>query len=197
MNAVAVIEAAVSPAEEWIDRGRTLALLLRYDPETGNLFWLPRALEMFPDERAFKSWNTRYAGKQAFTAKSSAGYHHGAVFGVTISAHRAAWAVHHGEWPSGEVDHINGIRSDNRLANLRDVSTAQNRKNQTRSTANTSGATGVHWCNTWNRWIAKIMVGGKSKSLGHFLTFDEAVEARAKANREMGFDKGHGKERIA
>jgi hypothetical protein len=176
-----------------------LGLLLRYEPETGKLFWLPRPVTMFLDSArsadiSARSWNTRYAGKEAFTAANNHGYLHGTLFGKHEQAHRVVWALSHGEWPAGEIDHIDGDRKNNRLANLRDVTPAENRKNQTRSVKNTSGVTGVHWCTTWNRWIAKVMVNRKTKTIGNFATFEEAVAARAEASRQLGFAAGHGKE---
>ena len=196
-TALAVIPALETPVDfqGWLAEGRNLACLLRYEPETGKLFWLRRPLWMFPDERAWKIWNTRYEGAEAFTAIAN-GYRRGAIFGNTLAAHRVAWAVHHVQWPKGEIDHINGDRSDNRLANLRDVDSAGNHKNMSRASNNKSGVTGVHWCNTWNRWIAKIKVGGKTKSLGQFERFEDAVVARQKAQQELGFDIGHGKEPV-
>lgn len=184
MNALAVIEP------------EKLSTLLSYDPATGKLFWLPRPAEMLLTQKSARTWNTRYSGGEAFTTLNASGYYHGTLFGKTHAAHRVAWALAHGAWPEGEIDHINGDRSDNRLANLRDVSAAENRKNQTRSRANTSGVTGVHWCNTWNRWIAKIMVGRKTTTIGNFATFEEAVAARAVASQAMGFAPGHGKEGV-
>lgn len=216
MNAIATIIPAGAPAttqEEWIDRGRTLAdqrrdveqavvagtglgILLRYDGETGRLFWLPRSRDLFPTDHSWKTWNTRYADEPAFTSKNGCGYLHGAIFGKNYAAHRVGWAIHHGRWPDGEVDHINGDRSDNRMANLRDVTTIENRRNQIRSAANASGVTGVHWCNTWNRWIARIGNKGKMRTIGNYANFDEAVAARLNAERELGFAEGHGKEPV-
>lgn len=187
---------AATSFDDWLTIGRDLARLLRYEPETGKLFWLRRPLSMFPDERAWKIWNTRYANFEAFTSLNPSGYRRGAIFGRTFAAHRVAWAVHHGEWPQGEIDHINGNRADNRLSNLREVDSAGNHKNLSRASNNKSGVTGVHWCNTWNRWIAKIKVGGKTKSLGQFEHFENAVAARQKAQQELGFDIGHGKEPV-
>ena len=180
-------------------RQSELRSLLNYDAETGVLTWRPRTADMFvaktnTAEASARTWNTRYAGKPAFTSRTSHGYLHGSLFGRFFSAHRVIWALVHGEWPASEIDHINGDRADNRLANLRAVTPAENRKNQTRSRKNTSGVIGVHWCNTWNRWIAKVMVGRKSKTIGNYATIEEAIAARAEANASLGFSPGHGKE---
>lgn len=173
--------------------------LLAYDPASGMLVWKHRPISLFRDgyrtaDAEARSWNRRYSGQPAFTSVNNHGYRHGTIFGKSYQAHRVIWAIVHGHWPLGEIDHINGDRTDNRLVNLRDVPPAENRKNQTRSVKNTSGATGVHWCNTWSRWVAKIMVDRKTKVIGTFKSFEEAKAAREAASKKMGFADGHGKE---
>ena len=100
----------------------TLRLVLKYDPETGRLFWRERHHGMFSCERVANSWNARHSGKPAFTAKNAYGYHVGSVNGDILQAHRVAWAIASGKDAPDEIDHINGDRSDNRLSNLRPVS---------------------------------------------------------------------------
>lgn len=93
--------------------------------------------------------------------------------------HRIAWAIVHGRMPEGEIDHINGDRTDNRLCNLRDVPKRLNQLNRPKGARkdNSSGHTGV-----FQRSNGKFraMVGGAKlrKHLGTFETFDEAVRAR-------------------
>ena len=83
-----------------------------YDPETGRFFWRNR--EGFcPQEGAMT------AGKEAFISRKPNGYIYARLMGRAIYAHRAAWAISYGEWPKGDIDHINGDRADNRIANLR------------------------------------------------------------------------------
>src|SRR3546814_1788886 len=76
-----------------------------------------------------KSFNNKHAGKPALVAPSRAGHLCGHVKGIPLLAHRVAWAIHYGEWPNGQIDHINGDPSDNRIANLRDVSALENARN--------------------------------------------------------------------
>ena len=100
-----------------------LRKLFAYDPETGVLTWAHRPVEMFKAghfsaEHNAAKWNTRYAGKTAFTTLCSAGYPNGDVFGIRCKAHQIAWAVYYGEWPDGCIDHINRIRTDNTSATL-------------------------------------------------------------------------------
>lgn len=183
--------------DDWLAQGRALALLLRYDPQTGKLYWRERPRHLFKTDQSWRSWNTRYADTEAFTARDNNGYLRGAIFGTGFKAHRVAWAVFYGGWPEHGIDHINGDRADNRIANLRDVPQSENVKNLSRASHNTSGITGVHWCNTWNRWIAKIKINGKTKTLGQFKNREDAIAARAKANERFGFTARHGQEKVA
>ena len=111
-----------------------LRQIVRYDPEKGTFVWLLRPADHFPggarspQGRALL-WNAKYAGKPAFTSADPRGYFRGEVAGVMIYAHRAAIALMNGEWPAGEVDHINRSKSDNRISNLRVVTHSENRRN--------------------------------------------------------------------
>lgn len=155
--------------------------LLTYDPETGKLFWKPRDVSYFErtsrPEANLKSWNKRFLGKEAFTYLSSDGYRISAIFGRYIRAHRAAWAIHHGEWPSGEIDHINGVRDDNRLINIRDCKHHENMRNGLIRSNNKSGFKGVSWDEEAGKWRAQICYAGKKKSLGRFCSENEAHDA--------------------
>ncbi len=99
--------------------------------------------------------------------------------------------------PSGEIDHINGDRTDNRICNLRDVTSAGNSCNRRRQDRNTSGVTGVAWDKRASRWQARIGLNGKQKYLGYFDSLDEAVAARKAAELELGFHPNHGRAAIA
>jgi HNH endonuclease len=112
-------------------------LLLSYEPLTGKLFWKPRATCFFadgkyPKEREAKRWNSVWAGRPALDCDKGRGWLAGGIFARCCRAHRAAWVIVHGEWPKGEIDHINRVRSDNRLSNLRVVSHAENCQNRSR-----------------------------------------------------------------
>lgn len=171
-----------------------LRKLLRYEPETGKLYWLPRTAGIFADgDRIVAQWNSRLAGKEAFTAVSKQGYRVSRIFNRGYYAHRVIWALHHGEWPKGEVDHINGDRSDNRISNLRNVSRAENCRNTARSVRNKSGAVGVHWHKQTQKWHARIKRDGKTTSLGLFFDFDDAVAARKAAEPRYDFHENHGR----
>lgn len=176
-----------------------LRQLLRYEPDTGKLFWLPRPLTMFRDTEgktaanACGIWNARFAGQEAFITPSSKGYLRGQLFGETTFAHRIIWAIFHAAHPEGFIDHIDHNRQNNRIENLRVVaSCVENGRNMTRSRANKSGHTGVAWHQSAEKWEAYIMVKGKKKYLGLFGAFTDAVAARRQANETNGFHENHG-----
>jgi hypothetical protein len=107
-----------------------------------------------------------------------------------------AWAISYGAWPQGQIDHINGDRGDGRLCNLNDVSQSQNDKNSARQKNNTSGVIGVSFDKSRKRWFA-YAYDAKSRRvfLGRFRNFDDAVEARKKAEKQCGYAKNHGSSR--
>jgi hypothetical protein len=169
-----------------------LRQLLRYAPETGKLYWLPRPASMFKAARDWKIWNTRYANAEALTAPFE-GYRAGTILGKRFTAHRVAWAVHYGVWPIAQIDHINGNRSDNRATNLRDVANTDNRRNMKRPANNRSGHIGVSWSKHTGKWRSAIMVDRLTVVLGYFESKDEAVAARKSAERQYGFHVNHGR----
>jgi hypothetical protein len=170
--------------------------LLGYDPETGILRWKPRPLSSFPNVRIAKSWNAKHAGKVAGSVTAStARYKRKQVWLKTKAyyAHRVAWLITHGEWPAGQIDHINGDATDNRIANLRVVDHTTNMRNTRLPKGNTSGVIGVSWRKDTNKWGARIQVNGKYRSLGYFTDFDDAVAARKAAEVVHGYHPNHGR----
>lgn len=153
-----------------------LRQLLRYEPETGKLFWLPRPREMFATSRAFGLWNTRFAGQEAFTSLNNNGYRHGKVFGIGLLASRVIWAMQTDAWPTEHVDHRDTDRSNNRWDNLRSATHAQNMHNQG-GRRSSSGLKGVHWDKRDRKWRAQIMRDGKKHFLGNFTSAEAAHEA--------------------
>lgn len=101
------------------------------------------------------------------------------VSGRTYRAHRVAWLYMYGQWPADQIDHINGDRADNRIANLRACSNAVNMQNQRNATAKSkTGILGVSFIKQKrkpHRWRAHIKVNKKDIFLG---TFESAQEAR-------------------
>lgn len=179
-----------------------LRQLLRYEPDTGKLFWRERPLEMFKSggsgqEFYWRIWNDRYAEQEVSPMdrpKGSRGYRIVGIFKSKYLFHRIAWKIVTGEDPD-EIDHINGDTADNRWCNLRNVTTAENKRNLAKSTRNRSGCTGVFWNSQFNRWQSFITVGLKTKHLGLHKTKESAIRARKSAEREMGFHPNHGRKK--
>jgi len=169
-----------------------LRQLLRYEPETGELFWCERDASAFPNLRTQMWFKSRFEGREALTADNGRGYKVGNVSGFKMRAHRVAWAIYYGCWPEGEIDHINGRRGDNRIANLRDVSAAENSKNKRPPKKSKSPFPGVRLTATGNRWRATICVDGKIKSAGSYKTLEEAIAGRKAALQKYGYHPNHG-----
>lgn len=108
------------------------------------------------------------------------------VKGVSYQAHRLAWLHHYGEWPEHEIDHINGNKADNRIANLRDVSRKENCENQLRPQRhNNSGFLGVSWAKNEKKWKAQINHHGKKMAIGYFDSPEKAHDAYLSVKREI------------
>lgn len=106
---------------------------------------------------------------------------------LSFTVHRLAWLAMCGEFPSEDIDHINGCRFDNRWNNLRAVDRATNSQNRRRpKSTSTSGYLGVSFSNETGRWAAQIQVKGKNKNLGRrFVTPEAAHEAYLQAKRQL------------
>lgn len=98
-------------------------------------------------------------------------------------AHRLAWFYTQGYFPENEVDHINRIKDDNRLTNLREVTSQCNARNVACLCNNTSSVKGVSWAKANQKWCSKIKVNGKTFNLGYQKSFDEAVCLRLMAEQ--------------
>lgn len=158
--------------------------LLVYDPETGALTWKERGPEWFMNDLRVASWNSRHAGKPAFTARHRAGYAVGEVLGRQYLAHRVCWAIATGKWPVAEIDHINGIRSDNRLSNLREATSSENKQNRAASSGSSSRYVGVCWNRKSEKWQAQIRIEGRLTYLGIFDAEEDAFAAYCAAKAE-------------
>jgi hypothetical protein len=112
------------------------------------------------------------------------GYKRICLDGKLYFAHRLAWLYVHGRWPAYEIDHINGVRDDNRIENLREATSAENHQNLGRQPKNTSGHPGVSWHRFSGKWYARIRATGGRRHLGYFDTAEEAAAAyrQAKSN---------------
>lgn len=168
----------------------SLKTRLLYDPNSGTITWLPRPSSDFKSARAYLAWAARFKNKQGFTANTASGYKMGRFDKVNLLAHRVAWALHYGVWPEGEVDHINGDRTDNRISNLRVVSTRDNARNKRMSARNVTGVSGVYWHKAAGMWCVSI---NKNDRVGYFREFADAVNARKEAELTHGYHQNHGR----
>lgn len=159
--------------------------LLDYDPSIGIITWKSR-----PNQ---PKWNARYAGREAMAGFDRKGYRRSQILGAPVAVHRVIWAMVHGEWPKADIDHINGKKADNRIANLRAVTRQDNNRNKAKRKDNTSGVTGVTWDRSRQAWAARIRHNGRNKALGRFATVEAAAEARERAMREYGYHENHGR----
>lgn len=100
-----------------------------------------------------------------------------------IKAHRLIWAFSHGYFPDGEIDHIDGNPSNNKISNLRVVDRSKNQMNQGLQKNNKSGIKGVHFCNGKGKWVAKINCDKNRLHLGCFDSIEEAAEKRFEAEK--------------
>ncbi len=173
-----------------------LRQLLRYELDTGRLFWRERGPQWFKSTERMKpehfcaSWNKRYANTEA-CSKNGQGYIAMHILGQKHKAHRVCWAIHYGHWPKGHIDHVNHDRSDNRICNLRSVTQAENNKNRPPQ-SNSFGFVGVHKHQSCHRWVASIGHQKKQVYLGIFACVGLAIKARRDAERQLGFHAGHG-----
>ena len=160
-----------------------LKSLLSYDPETGDFTWLVGGRRRQLGEIA---GGPQCVGSEKFYVVIG-------IDGKLYYAHRLAWLCTYGAWPKNHIDHIDQDSTNNRLINLRDVSHAENHKNQKLRNRNTSGVTGVYFHNKAQKWAAQIKANGKYIHLGLFSLKDDAVRARRNAEVEYGFHPNHGR----
>lgn len=116
------------------------------------------------------------------------GYRRIYLDGKNYFAQRLAFLYVHGSWPSLQMDHINGKRDDNRMANLREATSSENKHNQVLSRKNKSGFKGVCWHKSAKKWQARVMLNGKAQYLGLFENIEDAADATREARNKL-----HGK----
>lgn len=144
--------------------------LLDYDPETG-LFR--------------RKVDSRRAKAGQLAGYNSRGYLIIYVQGRNYRAHRLAWLYVHGVWPTQQVDHINGVKTDNRICNLREATNAENNQGRHIRSDNTSGYVGVTQDRKTKKFRAQIKVNGRYYSLGKFVTAEEASRSYLQAKAEL------------
>ena len=145
--------------------------LLSYDPNTGIFCWQV----------------SRGSGKRGLRAgrKNDEGYIEISIDSRFYKAHRLAWLYVHGCWPAEQMDHRNGVRTDNRIANLREATHAENQQNKAIHRNNTSGHPGVYWNKQSRKWQVQMRNAGRFLHLGYFDDFADAVAARVRAKAAL------------
>lgn len=158
--------------------------LIDYNPETGVL-----------------TAKVNFSGRQAGSVIGSQtwqGYYAFSLFGKKCFAHRLAWLLHYGEWPSQPIDHINGIKTDNSIRNIRLCSLSQNQFNKPTQKNNTTGVKGVYWNKRDKRYVASVQFNGKKYSAGHHKDIESAKEAVMKLREKLaGEFTNHGEFELA
>ena len=146
-----------------------IRLHLRYDKKTGE-FW----------------WKIRDSGRQMNKPAGalSNGYVTIGFRGKIYYAHKLAWAVVKGVWASGEIDHRDLNRGNNKWSNLRAATTTQNRCNKPMYRNNKSGFKGVSWHKQHRKWYATLQIERRALFLGLFPTAEEAYAAYVKAAKK-------------
>src|SRR5262249_27099557 len=142
------------------------------DPCTGEFTWLVNA-----------GRHGRVGGAAGHLDESQ-GYVLVGICGESYRAHRLAWFYVHGQWPPQEIDHINGNRADNRIANLRLATDAENAWNASRRSDNSTGYKGVSMYKN-GKFMAYVHKGRKRHHLGYFDTPEAAHAAYVKAAAEL------------
>ena len=138
--------------------------ILRYDPDTGIFIWKLNV-------------GKRLKAGQRAGSNDGRGYIHIKINGKNYKAHRLAWLYMYGQWPKKHIDHINKVKHDNRIENLRCVTNQENLFN--------TDAKGYSWHKASQKWKAKIVLDGKHKHLGLYDTEAEARTAYIKAKDTM------------
>lgn len=149
-----------------------LRAALSYDKETGLFYW------------AESKGRAARVGSVAGSVGPQ-GYVLIRLDGTQYRAHRLAWMHVTGQWPSDQIDHVNGVRSDNRFVNLREASNAENQQNTCRKKPCLSGEVGIDWCKKSRKWRARIRFRGKLIHIGLFNEIESAISARAEAKKDL------------
>ena len=149
-----------------------LKQMLDYSPDTGEFTWLVSSAK-------------RIKIGDIAGSPQSRGYRQIKINGKNYQLHRLVWLYVHGSFPTHCIDHINGVKHDNRLSNLREATSAENMQNVKRYKSNSSGFIGVVRYEQRNKWTAQIQKNGKRIFLGYFDTPEEAHDAYLKAKVEL------------
>jgi len=157
---------------------KELKELLHYNPITGDFTWIV--------SRGYVR-NNGVAGCDTIY-----GYRSIKINQKRYQSHRLAWLHVYGEWPKDQIDHINHVRNDNRICNLRSVTRKENLKNKRAYKASKTGVSGVTLYKPNGRWKVTIGSGYSSGYIGYFTDWFEAICARKSAENKHKYHKNNG-----
>lgn len=161
----------------------TQALLkeyLDYNPNTGILTWIKK-----PSKRA-------NMGQRAGSLVPKSGYRSINFFGRSYPEHHVVWCWYYGEWSELFIDHIDHVRDNNRIHNLREVTALQNAQNKRKRENTHVNEAGIWYNKRRKRYVAEISVKGKKVFQQSFVDVEDAIKARRAKLKELGFHSNHG-----
>lgn len=144
-----------------------LKSILYYNPETGIFI-----------RTVNRSRNAKIGDVAGY--KHHSGYKDIIIKGKTYRQHRLAWLYVYGEFPKHEIDHVNGIKDDNRLVNLRECTRSENQQNRKSKNNSSSKYVGVNWSKNKRQWRSRITINGVQKHIGYFDSEIDAFKAYCK-----------------
>ena len=130
-------------------------------------------------------WLLRRADGARAGSQQADGYRRVVVDGRKFYEHRVVFAMTHGRQPEAQIDHINGVRNDNRPCNLREATHSQNQRNSRTPITNTSGVKGVCWDAAHSKWRAGLTHEGKTVTVGRYARLQDAASAVAAARARL------------
>lgn len=166
--------------------------LLHYDPETGIFTWKRRDRKWFKTDGHWKTWNTKNCGNKC-ESMDAYGYIRIAVFRERYRCHKLVVLYMQGHLPEDQVDHGNGIRSDNRWKNLEECSNAKNCLNKRINYRSKLGLFGLFWYERYNSYQVYINHQKKRLHLGYYEDFFEACCTRKSAELKYKYHENHGR----
>ena len=155
----------------------------RYDPDTGHLFFKEQGVDEFKASGSISAqtrmlqWNSLWSGKRAFTAINGAGYHVGNLRRSVFLAHRIIWKMTYGDEPE-LIDHVNRIKTDNRLSNLRAATKRQNSWNAKLRSDNRSELKNIKRSSNGTKWVVYVVATDRVSYRGSFDCLGQAIAVR-------------------
>lgn len=175
-NRIENLAASAEPSNEVISKDRLYHLLI-YDAATGIF-----------------TWRVNQGRIEAGTVagnRNPNGYWVIMIDRRLYLAHRLAWLYSFGKWPTETVDHINRVRSDNRLSNLRAATSSENCCNSPPKRKNASGKQGANYDPRRGKYRVRVTVRGRRREIGFYDTVEEAHAAYLRAVAEMHGEFAH------